>query len=197
MSQVMFSQPMSEVYVVFHKSAICAFEKTLWFRSKKICFIKWGRKNIVLFVYCQNSTRSYCCYYYYYYTTYLLLPLQLQIYNLLLMALEIAFGVQLSRYNSKKVLLSQTSILPLKQLRHTTTTTTDDSKLGVIVPLFSMSYMKLLIYNKPFYYNNSPGMEKHLDRGFLLTISRYNLKKKQSKTHNQTSHIRFSSVSHL
>lgn len=154
MSQVMFSQPMSEVYVVFHKSAICAFEKTLWFRSKKICFIKWGRKNIVLFVYCQNSTRSYCCYYYYY-TTYLLLPLQLQIYNLLLMALEIAFGVQLSRYNSKKVLLSQTSILPLKQLRHTTTTT-DDSKLGVIVPLFSMSYMKLLIYNKPFYYKIKP-----------------------------------------
>jgi hypothetical protein len=71
------------------------------------------------------------------------------------MALEIAFGVQLSRYNSKKVLLSQTSILPLKQLRHTTTTTTDDSKLGVIVPLFSMSYMKLLIYNKPFYYNKT------------------------------------------
>lgn len=117
MSQVMFSQPMSEVYVVFHKSAICVFEKkTVCFRSKKICFIKWGRKTLFcLFIgkiqqevtVATTTTTTLHIYYY--------LPLQLQIYNLLLMALEIAFGVQLSRYNSKKVLLSQTS--------NTTTTT--------------------------------------------------------------------------
>lgn len=64
------------------------------------------------------------------------------------MALEIAFGVQLSRYNSKKsFVIANIKYYHyyLKQLRHTT----DDTKLGVTASLFSMS---LLIYNKPFYY---------------------------------------------
>jgi hypothetical protein len=116
----MFSQPMSEVYVVFHKPVICVFAKKLFdLEARKFVSLSGGEKHcsVCLLVKIQQevtvattSTTTTTTLHIYYY-----LPLQLQIYDLLLMALEIAFGVQLSRYNSKKILLSQTS--------NTTTTT--------------------------------------------------------------------------
>merc|ERR1712061_945872 len=95
---------MSEVLVVFHKSTICAFTKKQFDLEARKYLSFRGDEIIVLFVYWHNSTRCYCSYYYFSYsTTYLLLLLPLQFYNLLLMALEIAFWVQLSRYNSKSI----------------------------------------------------------------------------------------------
>merc|ERR1712061_853866 len=97
---------MSEVLVVFHKSTICAFTKKQFDLEARKYLSFRGDEIIVLFVYWHNSTRCYCSYYYFYYsyyTTDLLLLLPLQFYNLLLMALEIAFWVQLSRYNSKSI----------------------------------------------------------------------------------------------
>lgn len=105
-SQVMFSQPMSEVFVVFQKSTICAFTKKNFLvqKQEKMSFIQKGRKSQFCLLLWYNSTRSYSFYYYYYHTTYLLLLLPLQIYNLLLMASwKSQFWVQLSRYNSKSI----------------------------------------------------------------------------------------------
>jgi len=50
-SQVMFSQPMSEVFVVFQKSTICAFTKKLFgLEARKNVFHLEGEEILVLFV---------------------------------------------------------------------------------------------------------------------------------------------------
>lgn len=143
-------------------------------------------KDFVLFVYWKNQQEVIVCYYSYATDSLTTTTTFTTTIYLLLMALETRGLLQLlSRYNSKKVqYMRNIHILHLLQLllllihpllRHTT----DDTKLGVTVPLFSMSFHR---YNNPFYYNN-PGLEKHQDRGFLLIISRYNFKNAKVNVH--------------
>jgi hypothetical protein len=149
MSKVMFSQPMSEVYVVFHKSAICVFAKKLFdLEARKYVSLSGGEKNIVLCLFIGKiqqevnvATTTTTLHIYYYLYNY-----KFTIYYLWHWKSHLGFNYQ-------DIILKKSSVIAnikyyhyyLKQLRHTT----DDTKLGVTVSLFSMS---LLIYNKPFYY---------------------------------------------
>jgi len=77
MSQVMFSQPMSEVYVVFHKPVICVFAKKLFdLEARKFVSLSGGEKHcsVCLLVKIQQEVTVATTTYYYYHTTYLLLP---------------------------------------------------------------------------------------------------------------------------
>lgn len=169
----MFSRPLSEVYVVFHKSVICVFaqKNCLISKQEKYVSLSGGETLFCLFigniqqeVTVSTTTTTLHIYYYlfhYKFTTYYLWPWKSRL------------GFNYQDIILKKVLLSQTS--------NTTATTLNSYAILLTTRNQGLPYSFFRCHcsytTNHSTTNNSPGMEKHLDRGFLLNISRYNSKK--------------------